>query len=293
MDIPSGYLLLNKKPGFTSFGALNRFKKLFAPAKIGHAGTLDKFASGLLIVLVGRASKLNPWFSGSSKEYRGTIRLGLETDTLDPEGKPVAEGEIPSWEGLEAVLGRFRGPILQTPPAYSAVHLDGERAHVLARSGAALEMKARSVTIHQLELLSFEPPLAEISVRCSKGTYIRSLARDIALAAGSRGHLAALIRLSIAGFSLADAVDMDVEDEALRLALRPVGAAAFAALGIETLTVDRAMAEKIRRGMPLARDPGGLQTIAGLFGEDGNLLAVIERPEGQSWRYGYVYGRAP
>ena len=214
-----GLLLLNKEPGLTSFASLNVVKKAFSTKKVGHTGTLDKFASGLLLVLVGRAVKLNSQFVGLSKEYTGTVFFGAETDTLDPEGAVVAEGKIPSREEVEAALAGFRGHILQEPPAYSALHIGGRRAHELAREGKAPEMKKRPVTVFELELLSWTPPEAKIHVFCSSGTYIRSLARDIALAAGSRAHLSGLNRTRVGSFRLEDAVKGDAED--LCKALRP------------------------------------------------------------------------
>ena len=208
----NGLLLLNKKPGLTSFESLNVVKKAFSTGKVGHTGTLDKFASGLLLVLVGRAVKLNSMFVGLNKEYTGTISFGVETDTLDPEGAVIAEGDIPSREQVEAVFANFRGDIQQTPPAYSALHIGGRRAHELAREGKAPEMKKRPVTIYELELLSWTPPEAKIHVLCSSGTYIRSLARDIAMAAGSRAHLSALKRNGVGSFRIEDSVDGDAED---------------------------------------------------------------------------------
>jgi tRNA pseudouridine55 synthase len=295
----SGYILLNKKPGITSFQALNEIKKALSTGKVGHTGTLDKFASGLLLVLAGRAVKLTPWFSGCGKEYEGTIRFGTETDTLDPEGAPVAEAPPPDRETLEAVLPRFRGNILQTPPAYSAVHIGGKRAYALARSGTPVEMRERPVTVHALELLTFEPPLARIRVRCSKGTYIRSLARDIALAAGSRGHLAALTRTGVAGFRLAEAVDSpDPAD------LRPLTPETFAALGIPRMEAEDRAVPGLLRGQPLAPllESGALRFFpgeeapsppcAGAFDKNGGLIAVIEKKDGGPWSYGCVYATA-
>jgi tRNA pseudouridine55 synthase len=305
----SGLILLNKRPGITSFQSLNRIKKACATGKVGHTGTLDKFASGLLLVLVGRAVRLTPWFSGCDKEYEGTIQFGTETDTLDPEGLPVAEAPPPDRETLEAVLPRFRGDLLQAPPVYSAVHVDGERAHKLARSGAAVEMQKRPVTIHTLELLSYEPPLAEIRIRCSKGTYIRSLARDIALASGSRGHLAALTRTGIAGFRLDEAVDdsvlepvsgaTDGAESPVPCGLRPVTSGVFAALGIPRMTAEDPAVPCLIRGKPLAPLMEALRffpgegenspACAGVFDKTGNLIAVIEKKEKGPWVYGYVY----
>jgi tRNA pseudouridine55 synthase len=165
----AGVLLLNKSPGYTSFESLGAVKKALATGKVGHTGTLDKFATGLLVVLAGWALKLSPWFDRCDKRYRGTIRFGVETDTLDGEGSPIATAEPPSREALERALDQFRGDILQAPPAYSAIHIGGRRAHELARSGKAPEMPKRPVTIYELELCYYEPPLAEVYARCSKG----------------------------------------------------------------------------------------------------------------------------
>ncbi|MDR1949035.1 MAG: tRNA pseudouridine(55) synthase TruB [Spirochaetaceae bacterium] len=312
MKTSAGLLLINKQPGITSFGTLNAIKKAFYPAKIGHTGTLDKFAGGLLLVLVGRAVKLAPWFSGADKEYEGTIRFGLETDTLDPEGSPVASADLPSRERLEEALPRFRGHILQRPPAYSAVHIGGERAYKLAREGSLRDMPERPVVIHALELRSWEPPFASIRVRCSKGTYIRSLARDIALAAGSRGHLAALTRTGIAGFSLKEALYPG--EAGLPEGLRPPGPEVFETLGIPCLLVDRESARRIGQGKALEplidegkltlgglpfvdqslTPPGGEPLSAAVFypsPEGVELGAMIVKKAGK-WTYGYVYAAA-
>ena len=218
----NGLLLLNKSCGLTSFQSLNSVKKTFSTGKVGHTGTLDKFASGLLLVLVGRAVKLNSLFVGLEKEYIGTILFGAETDTLDPEGTVIAEGTIPSREQVEAALAEFRGDILQEPPAFSAIHIGGRRAHELAREGKTPEMKKRPVTVYTLELVSWSPPQATIHVRCSAGTYIRSLARDIALACGSRAHLCTLSRSAIGPFHLENAVKEQGQAEDLQKALIPI-----------------------------------------------------------------------
>jgi tRNA pseudouridine55 synthase len=300
----TGLLLINKAPGLTSFHALENIKKVFYPAKVGHAGTLDKFACGLLLVLVGRGVKLTPWFAGCDKHYEGTIFFGIETDTLDPEGVPVAGAAPPSRKCLETVLPRFRGSILQAPPAYSALHVAGERAYRLARSGKAPALPGRSVSIYALELVSYDPPRATIRVHCSKGTYIRSLARDIALAAGSRGHLLTLCRTRVAGFSLAEAVDPG--DCGLPGALLSLDSRVFEALGIPVCRVDRATAWMLRQGKPMGPLigqgklplPGGPEasSAAVLYLPEGGsasgtaeqLAAVIEKKDGR-WSYGYVY----
>ena len=307
----SGLLLLKKSPGYTSFQALGLVKRAFSPSKVGHTGTLDKFAQGLLVTLVGRAVKLAPWFSGCDKQYTGTIRFGIETDTLDGEGLSVAEAPPPSREALEAVLPRFRGDILQAPPVYSAVHVGGKRASSLARSGGIVDMQKRPVSVYALEILSYDPPLADIRVRCSKGTYIRSLARDIALAAGSRAYLAALNRTGVAGFCVSAAVDpLAAADPSglLSGALKPIDTAVFEALGLPWSMVDDGTARQMIRGRLLSalidagklRVPPGLPPAVGIFRGPGDFVAVISRKTGMGaaeegdfpgWSYGYDYAR--
>jgi tRNA pseudouridine55 synthase len=297
----SGLLLLNKPPGITSFQALNRVKKFFSTGKIGHTGTLDKFASGLLVVLVGRAVKLSPWFSSCDKRYSAGIRFGLETATLDPEGEVTAEAPVPDRETVEKALAKFRGDILQAPPAYSAIHINGVRSHELARSGVPVEPEKRPVTIYTLDIVSWEPPFAQIRVHCSKGTYIRSLARDIALEAGSRAHLVTLERTGSALFKLEDAVDPENLDVG---ALKPISPGIFRALGLPVLEADDGIAAEIARGKPLApllgrlHLPGGpelpasgiTENAAGVFDKNANFIAVLARENGR-WAYGYVYAR--
>jgi tRNA pseudouridine55 synthase len=251
-------LLLHKKSGQTSFEALAEVKRALGTSRVGHTGTLDKFAEGLLPVLVGRAAKLSPWFFHCDKEYRGRIRFGLETDTLDPGGQTVAEGPLPSREALEAVLPQFRGEILQAPPAYSAIHLGGRRASELARSGEAPEMKPRPVQIYRLELTAWDPPCADITVHCSSGTYIRSLARDLALAAASRAHLAALTRTRFAGFDLSRALSNGGDTSpaapcSLAEALLPIDRTVIEALGLPRFEIPREQLQNIIHGKPLSQ----------------------------------------
>jgi len=162
--VPSGLILLHKPPGITSFDSLRDIKRLLGTGKAGHTGTLDKFAEGLLLVLTGRALKLSRWFTGCDKQYEGTICFGVETETLDPEGDTVATAPLPSRDTVEHALSQFCGEIEQAPPAYSAIHINGERASVLARRGESPEMKKRPVNIYRLELLTWEPPYARIFV---------------------------------------------------------------------------------------------------------------------------------
>jgi tRNA pseudouridine55 synthase len=294
----SGFLLLDKSPGQTSFDALGLVKRALGTGRVGHTGTLDKFASGLLIVLAGRATRLSSWVSHCNKTYLGAILFGEETDTLDPEGRVVAQGPVPSRRSVEDALAGFRGQILQTPPVYSAIHVEGRRASDLARSGEKPEMKARPVTIHEIELVSWEPPLARIRVRCSSGAYIRSLARDIALAAGSRARLAELRRLAVAGFSVEQALPPDREPGLYREFLRPVDRALFETLGIPRLNAGEDILLPMIGGRPLGPLLAGVEPegpeggAAAVFAGD-RFAGMVERTGGAGWSYGFVYARVP
>lgn len=299
LDGQDGYLLLNKRSGETSFDALSKVKRALGTRRVGHSGTLDKFAEGLLVVLVGRSTRLVPWFTGCDKLYEGTITFGQETDTLDPEGAVVGSALPPSKEKLESVLPLFLGDLMQAPPLYSSVHVDGRRAHELARAGVEVEMKKRPVSIRSLDLLSYDGTAARIRVGCSKGTYIRSLARDIALAADSRAHLSALTRLEVAGFSLKDAADpaaaLDPEEE-IRKACRSIDAAAFSAIGVTNITVTDAIAQMMMNGRPIDpswlgfADPTESRSSIAVFDESGRFIAIVEMADGR-WSYGYVSAR--
>jgi tRNA pseudouridine55 synthase len=301
----------------TSFDALRDIKCILGTGKVGHTGTLDKFAKGLLLILTGRALKLSQWFTHCDKQYEGTICFGAETETLDPEGAVIANAPIPSREDMEKAISRFLGAIEQAPPAYSAIHIDGERASALARRGEAPEMYKRPVTIYRLELLSWEPPYAKIFVHCSSGTYIRSLARDIALAAGSRAHLTELVRTQVGGFKLQLAMSNEqltmnngqgagsreqgtVSSEQLAVSkglglVHPIDKSVIERLNIPCFDVAPPDVSKIIQGKPLAQIlkdvpvPTEENPVAALF-SDGKFIAMIERQDNK-WNYGYVYAR--
>ncbi|MDR1655611.1 MAG: tRNA pseudouridine(55) synthase TruB, partial [Treponema sp.] len=296
-----GLLLLDKAPGITSFDSLRQVKKALNTRKVGHTGTLDKFASGLLVILTGRALRLSPWFSRCNKEYEALIRFGEETDTLDPEGAVIAEAPLPSRNAVEEAAPAFLGEILQVPPMYSAIHVGGKRASQLARAGKVPDMKERKVNIYSIRLLSWEPPLASFSVSCSGGTYIRSLARDLALAAGSRGRLEALRRTRVSGFRVEEAL-REAAPEAL-ICIKPE---IFRLLGMPVIKVKLHDVQNIIHGKPLGPlldhagirfSAGGMEKLpeddfyAGLFSEDGSFLALVEKKSGV-WRYGFVFAQA-
>jgi tRNA pseudouridine55 synthase len=202
---------VDKTTGWTSHDVVARVRRLAGQKRVGHAGTLDPGASGVLPVLLGRATRLMDLVQSGRKTYVASVALGSATDTDDADGAALSTAPVPplSVTMIEEALSRFRGEILQTPPAYSALKVQGQRAYDLARRGVAVELAPRPVTIDALSLLSLGEASFEIEVVCSKGTYIRALARDIAVALGTVGHMAALRRTAVGPFTLADAHTLD------------------------------------------------------------------------------------
>ena len=201
-----GLTLLDKPPGVTSFSALKPLKSKLATRRIGHAGTLDKFATGLLVVLIGRYTRLADLFSGLDKCYRATITFGRSTDTLDPEGQTVEEGPVPGLEAIRSAVKELTGTIDQKPPVYSAVHVNGKRAYRIARAGGEPKVVPRRITVHRIDILSCRSPELEVIVDCSKGTYIRALARDLGKLAGSCAYVQSLRRTRIGPYTVSEAV---------------------------------------------------------------------------------------
>lgn len=226
----TGVLILDKPAEFTSFDAVAVCRRLCHERKIGHTGTLDPMATGVLPLLLGKATRAASLLEDTDKEYEAGFRLGVSTDTEDSTGKVLATSDTPvSKEALEALLPRFRGEIMQVPPMYSAVSKDGKRLYELARKGIEVEREARPVTIYRLELTGYDEKTREgtLRVSCSKGTYIRTLIADLAKAAGSLGVMTALRRTHACGFTLADAITLDEaralsEAGTLEEKLRPV-----------------------------------------------------------------------
>jgi len=208
-----GVLLLDKPEGLSSNHALQRAKRALDARKAGHTGTLDPFATGLLVCCLGRATKISSYMLNADKGYIATLRLGEETDSGDLTGNIVSQAPS-GFQGvtqaeLENVLPQFRGEIEQIPPMYSALKRDGKPLYEYARQGIELERPPRQVSIHELTLLRFDGLEAEVSVQCSKGTYIRTLAQDIGRQLGCGAHLIALRRTSVGPFNLSDAVGLE------------------------------------------------------------------------------------
>jgi len=206
-----GWLNLDKPLGLSSAQAVARARRLFGAAKVGHGGTLDPLASGVLPIAFGEATKTVAWVMDGAKAYRFTLRFGVATGTDDAEGDIVATSDArPTDAALCDALTRFQGAIEQRPPAFSALKVAGQRAYALARAGAEVDLASRRVEVHEIQLLErTDPDHAILRVRCGKGTYIRSLARDIAQALGTVGHVAALRRTACGPFQEGDAVTLD------------------------------------------------------------------------------------
>ncbi len=210
----SGWLVLDKPSGIGSTPALTRVRRLFNVQKLGHAGTLDPLASGILPIAFGEATKLIHLMMDAPKTYACRVQFGQATDTDDADGTVIAEhAHRPAREAVEAALTRFTGDILQRPPAYSAIKKEGKRAYDLARAGQAPDLAARPVTIHHIELLDFCLDSVSLRVFCGKGTYIRSLARDLALECGTVGHISYLRREAVGLFSQSHAIKLEKLEE--------------------------------------------------------------------------------
>ncbi len=286
--MPHGWIILDKPLGLGSTQAVGAVKRNLRQAglgkvKVGHGGTLDPLATGVLPIALGEATKLCGRMLDASKEYAFTIAFGVETETLDLEGRIVAESPVrPMREEVQAVLPRFTGPIEQVPPAYSALMVDGQRAYDLARAGHDVALKARAVTIHSLVLDDFDDAACSVTLvaHVSKGTYIRSLARDIARALGTVGHVTMLRRLRAGAFDLGQAISLDKLNEvgqgaALENVLLPLEAGL---VDIPALTLDPEQARAVRQGRVLT----GLPLNDGLFwARLGNVpVALVELSDG-------------
>jgi len=282
--IPNKVLLLNKQAGETSFQSLGKLKKLLGTRKVGHTGTLDKFATGLMVVLSGKLTRLNPLFTGMDKRYQAQIYFGKETDTLDPEGQVIAEAAIPQLTDIEQSLSGFLGPQKQIPPIFSAIHVNGKRAWKRALQGEEVEMTPRQVEIYSMKILTWESPVLTLDVCCSKGTYIRSLARDLGLACNSRAHLIALNRSEVGSFHQ----DMIKKEEPYR-ALDAWDLADYLE-NFQRLLVNESTAEDLGQGKDINLMKSLLPELeagfCGLYNKKRQLLAVIKY---QQWKPSYLF----
>jgi tRNA pseudouridine55 synthase len=285
----TGVLLVDKPEGVTSAGVIRVLKPGLGGSKVGHLGTLDPFASGLLPLCIGEATKVARFLLVEEKAYEGRIRLGRETDTLDRTGTTTGEAAVPAIGTTEIgrVRERFLGPQRQTPPMYSALKRDGVPLYRLARQGVEVERAERDITIHALELSSAEDGAIDFTVRCSKGTYIRVLAADVGRALGTVAHLERLRRTAVGPFRIADAKGPgDLKSTpASEWPLVPI---ASALAGVRRLTMGPREMTALRHGQQesLRALPAGQMGEAALLLDDGGrVAAVLEMaPEAAGWR---------
>ncbi|UGQ47384.1 tRNA pseudouridine(55) synthase TruB [Massilia endophytica] len=280
-DLVDGVLLLDKPVGLSSNDALIKAKRVFNAKKAGHTGTLDPFATGLLPLCFGEATKFSQDLLEADKTYLTTVHLGVRTDTGDTEGQVLETREVNVTEAqIAEVLARFRGPIAQVPPMYSALKRDGKPLYEYAREGIVLEREARQVVIHKLELVSYEAPYLKLEVSCSKGTYIRVLGEDIGAALGCGAHLNALRRIQVGALKAEHMVTLEelTAHAAPLTLLSPVDALLSSFPAVE-LTPE--LAKRFLQGqrLPLGKEPA--VTVPGHKGRvrvysDGRLLGTAQ-----------------
>lgn len=288
---PDGFVVVDKPAGWTSHDVVGRMRRLAGTRKVGHAGTLDPMATGVLVVGVGRATRLLTYVVGADKAYDATIRLGVTTTTDDAQGEVVASSGARLEDGgvdrasLDAGVAALTGEIQQVPTAVSAIKVDGRRAYARVRAGEDVELAARPVTVSRFDVHDVRPAVTDdgvpvvdvdVTVVVSSGTYVRALARDLGSALGTGGHLTALRRTRVGGYTLEQARTLDeLEAQADAdgvLATVPLSAAARATFAVRELTADEARALGYGQWIAPTGDPG---TVAGLA-PDGSLVALLE-----------------
>jgi tRNA pseudouridine55 synthase len=291
-----GILNINKPWGKTSFSIVAMVKRLSGERRVGHAGTLDPAATGVLPVCLGRGTRVIEFLVDTTKTYRAQIELGVATDTYDSSGQITQQGDPSSINQpqLETALNSFQGSIQQTPPMYSAVKHRGQPLYELARAGIKVERKSRLVKIHRLELISWQPPVVTVEVECGKGTYIRSLAHDLGQSLGCGAHLRSLTRTRCGLFDIKDAISISQLEEAFRY-----GYLQYFVYPIDivlqhhsAIVVNNATEDIIKKGSPLSLEHSGTgengypaQNYCRAYTLDGYFLGVLHRePEKGQWQ---------
>ena len=274
MTPDSGLVVVDKPAGMTSHDVVARVRRLAGTRKVGHAGTLDPMATGVLVLGVNRATRLLGHLTLTDKRYDATIRLGVTTTTEDAEGEVVETRPTDgvTEDAVRAVLATFVGEIDQVPSAVSAVKVDGKRAYARVRAGEDVELPARRVTIHSLEVTAIDLPTVEVAVHCSSGTFVRAIARDLGAALGVGGHLTALRRTSVGPFRLDDARTLEALDDGVTMT--PIAEAARASFPARDL--DETQAGDVRFGRRLDLP---LDATTALFAPDGEFLALYREGE--------------
>jgi len=287
-----GFIIVDKPVGPTSHNIVTIVRHGTGVRKVGHAGTLDPRASGVLVLCLGPATRLSEYLSTSSKRYQAVVRFGAATETYDAEGPVVQQTEaVPTLEEIQAVLPEFRGEIEQVPPPFSAIKVRGKKAYELARAGQEVQLEPRVVTIHLLGVLEYRSPDLLLDIECTAGTYIRSLAHDLGARVSTGAYLANLRRTRAGPFSLEDAVPLPKLEVGFltnkwKRYLQP---AAKALPDLPMVKVEGDNLERIRFGQRIPAEPGS-SGMARAIGPDGELVAVLEVvEEGKEWHLRKVF----
>ncbi|MEW5985710.1 MAG: tRNA pseudouridine(55) synthase TruB [Chloroflexota bacterium] len=270
-----GLLIVDKPAALTSHDVVQRIRRLTGIRRVGHAGTLDPLATGVLVICLGRATRLVEYVMGQSKRYEATIRLGQETTTYDAEGEVVAERpvEVTSAD-LAAALAHFRGSISQTPPMFSALKVEGRPLYQLARRQVIVERTPRPVTVYELILRQWRPPFVQLNLSCSAGFYVRSLAHDLGQALGCGAHLAALRRTAVGSFTVAEAVALDTLTSENWPGYLQSSEAAVSHLPRLILPEDET--RRLQQGQKVARQPDQIEgPTASLYDPTGRFIGLV------------------
>lgn len=280
-DVPFGFLNVDKPGGVTSHDVVAKIRRGLSVKKVGHAGTLDPMATGVLILCLGGATRLSEYVMNSTKRYRARVRLGITTATYDAEGEILQNRDAAhiTQTHVENALAAFRGDIQQLPPMYSAIKQGGRKLYDLARAGETVERQPRSVRIDSLEMLDWSPPEFTLDVLCSAGTYIRSLAYDIGEVLGVGAHLTALTRTTSGIFRLETAVSLDEllasDDWQQHLVSAPAALADWPSLHLNSAEIDH-----IRHGRSIPADKHAVEGLAFAYDAAGALVAILQTDDG-------------
>ncbi len=280
---PDGLVIVDKPAGWTSHDVVGKIRRLAGTRRVGHAGTLDPMATGVLVLGIGRATRLLGHLALATKTYTATIRLGISTITDDAEGEIIAQRDASgiTEESLSAAMAALTGEIQQVPSAVSAIKKDGVRSYARVRAGEQVELDARPVTVHRFEILAVRTEGDHLDVdtvvECSSGTYVRALARDLGAELGVGGHLTALRRTRVGPYGL----DMARTLEELEAELTVIPLAEAAAAAFPRLDVDEQTARQVAHGVPLPPTGKGPGPVA-VFGPDGRLLSLVEDQDGRA-----------
>src|SRR5450830_1294927 len=280
---PDGLVVVDKPAGWTSHDVVARVRRLAGTRRVGHAGTLDPMATGVLVLGIDRATRLLTYLVGADKDYMATVRLGVATTTDDAEGEilAVVDAGGVNRAAVDAGVTALTGPVLQVPSAVSAIKVDGRRAYARVRAGEQVELAARSVTVHRFDVLAVRPgshdgvPVRDVDVEvtCSSGTYVRALARDLGAGLGVGGHLTALRRTRVGGYRLDVARTLEQLESAFDVL--PVAAAARAAFGVRELSADEARELSFGRRIAGGEPAGTADAPVAAFAPDGTLVALL------------------